>query len=146
VTSSTEAALQALHTTLSAVMPLDVERNREDPIDLDAPVLVMRDGDVEDADDPTLGPPECALHPKRVEVEMLFFAAHRAVGELERQIDVLKQLAVQAVETDTTLGGAVDYAYVLPARRDRRREFGVETLAAAVIPVVLEYCASRASG
>ena len=136
MTSSREAALQALLARLQTTAGPQVARNEVLPSRLPpGGLVVLRDGDP--------GEPEVTLNPvsylwqHRAEVEVVVEGA--TSEQRDAALDALLVAIGEVLGADPTLGGAVDWSEAgAPQTRDLAIE-GAAALKGAVVPVTLVY-------
>jgi hypothetical protein len=143
MTSAREAALLALHQRLQAAPDATVLRNEVLPEKIAAGGLViLRDGDP--------GEPEVTLNPliylwqHRAELEVVVEAATPA--ERDAALDALLVAIGEALASDPTLGGAVDWSEAGAPRTEDLAIEGAAALKGAVVPVTLVYTSATALG
>jgi hypothetical protein len=143
MTSARDAALLALHQRLQAAPDATVLRNEVLPEKIAAGGLViLRDGDP--------GEPEVTLNPliylwqHRAELEVVVEAATPA--ERDAALDALLVAIGEALASDPTLGGAVDWSEAGAPRTEDLAIEGAAALKGAVVPVTLVYTSATALG
>ena len=101
-------------------------------------MAILRDGE--------MGEPEVSLSPltyhwqHQVAIE-LFVADPDAAARDARMDGLLTELAT-LIETDWTLGGAIEYAEISPPKFDELAPDGTGGIKACLLPVVLHYSSS----
>jgi hypothetical protein len=141
--SAREAALLALHQRLQAVPDATVLRNEVLPAKIPAGGLViLRDGEQGEAE-VTLNP-VTYLWQHRSDLEVVVGAATAAARDAV--LDALLVAIGEALTSDPTLGGAVEWS---EAGAPRTEDFAIEGAAAikgAVVPVTLIYTSANPLG
>lgn len=141
--SKREAALRALFDRISAINGPVVERNA--PEDRDVPpggVVLVNDG--------TLREPEIYLSPlsygHTAEAEIVVIVQHHGAAQRDEALDGLLGAIEAVIDTDPTLGGAVESAGLGdPVFATERVERG-ETVKAARLTAALEFMSSSPLG
>lgn len=106
------------------------------------PVVILRDGDAELEDEPTLGVRSWPWSDP-AQVELYAQADRDGALELLAQ-DLVDRL--EAALVDRTLGGTIDFLEVGPPRMAIEGELGVVPFMAATVTVTMFYTSAAASG
>ena len=147
MTNTRAAARAALDLALRDGVPSRnwLERNAAGPQEageLGVPLLILRDGEAEPDDEPTLGVRSFPwADTLTVEIHALTETAMEAVELVDTIIAEL-----EAALADRQLGGAVDFLEVGQPQPVIADEIGVPPLLAATVPITLYYTSDRASG
>jgi hypothetical protein len=143
VTSVREATLGALLARLRTVDGPEAARNEVLPAKIPPDgLLILRDGDP--------GEPEVTLNPvtylwqHRAELEVVVEAATPA--ERDTALDALLVAIGEALASDPTLGGAVEWSEAGAPRTEDLAIEGAAALRGAVVPVTLVYTSATALG
>ena len=141
MTSKREQALAGLFLCLKDnVTGLSVLRNEPLPTKVPADgLIILRDGDP--------GEPEVTLSPTRyhyqhrAEVEAL--VQHGDPAQRDTALDILLETMAQALDSQTSLGGLVDYLHIETPDFLSETVEGAPTIKVAVAPIILEYSTSN---
>ena len=137
--SKREDVLNALLERLSTLENIPVKRNETLPqVIPKTGIVILRDGSMGEPE--ILLSPPCFIYQHEAEVEVIVQDVLPA--DRDAKLDSLLEQIGGLLQSDTTLGGLVDYCY--PKTPEIMEELieGAPTIKAAIIPVLLEYAST----